>query len=118
MSKKGYVYLLADSLKDDVYKIGVTRGSIENRIKKLQTGNAGEIYMCRYYQTDIPFFVEKHLHSQFLSKKLKNEWFSLTAEDVLDFSNKCAEIEKIYDALKNNYFFNKNKNNYYYEDEM
>lgn len=118
MKKKGYVYLLADSLKDNVYKIGVTRGSIEKRIKKLQTGNAGEIYICRYYQTDIPFFIEKRLHSQFLSKKMKNEWFSLTTDDVLDFSSRCAEIEKMYEALQDNYFFNKNyKNKYYYEKE-
>lgn len=121
MNKKGYVYLLADGLKENIYKIGVTRGSIENRIKKLQTGNAGEIYICRYYQTDIPFFIEKHLHLQFFSKKIKNEWFLLTAEDVLDFSNKCNKIEEMYNSLQDNYFFaknKKNKNRYYYGDKM
>ena len=118
MSKKGYVYLLADGLKDGLYKIGVTRGTIERRIKKLQTGNAGELYVCRHYQTDIPFFVEKHLHLQFYSKKVKNEWFNLSDEEVLDFYTRCAKIEEMYDALKDNYFFNKknkkekNYNNY------
>ena len=114
MNKKGYVYLLADNLKDGIYKIGVTRGTIENRIKKLQTGNAGELYMCKYHQTNIPFFIEKHLHLQFYSKKIKNEWFELSDNDVLDFNNRCAEIEKMHNALKDNYFFNKNnkKENY------
>ena len=107
--KKGYVYLLADNLKDNTYKIGVTRGSIERRIKKLQTGNAGELYICRYFHTKCPFFIEKHLHLHFFSKKIKNEWFLLTTEDVLDFTNKCEEIEKIYDAMQDNYFFNKKK---------
>ena len=37
--KKGYVYLLGDFEKEGAYKIGVTRGTIERRIKKLQTGN-------------------------------------------------------------------------------
>ena len=121
MDKKGFVYLLADNLKEGVYKIGVTKGSIEKRIKKLQTGNAGEIYMCRYYQTKIPFFIEKHLHLQFFSKKIKNEWFSLTMEDISDFSNRCQKIEEMYNALQDNYFFkknNKNKNDYEYGKEM
>lgn len=108
MNKKGYVYLLADGLKDGIYKIGVTRGTIENRIKKLQTGNAGELYICRYFQTNIPFFIEKHLHLQFFPKKIKNEWFNLSDEEVLDFHNRCAKIEEIYNTLKDNYFFNKN----------
>lgn len=122
MNKKGYVYLLADNLKEGIYKIGVTRGTIENRIKKLQTGNAGELYMCKYYQTNIPFFVEKHLHLQFFSKNVKNEWFELSDEEVLDFYNRCAKIEEMYMALEDNYFFNKNnkkeKCNTNHEDEM
>ena len=115
MSKdtKGYVYLLADNLKENIYKIGVTRGSIERRIKKLQTGNAGEIYMCRHFQSKCPFFIEKHLHLQFFGNKIKNEWFELSTEDVLGFNKRCEEIEEMYNALQNNYFFNKkmNKNN-------
>ena len=35
----GYVYLICDPDKD-AYKIGVTRNLNQNRIKKLQTGNA------------------------------------------------------------------------------
>lgn len=115
INDKGYVYLLADGLKEDMYKIGVTRGSIEKRIKKLQTGNAGEIYMCRYYKTICPFFIEKHLHLQFNSKKVKNEWFLLSSEEVLDFNKRCEDIEQIYNALQDNDFFNKNnktKTNY------
>ena len=48
MEKKGYVYLLGDFDKEGAYKIGVTRGTIERRIKKLQTGNSGEIYIVDY----------------------------------------------------------------------
>ena len=55
--KKGYVYLLGDFEKEGSYKIGVTRGTIEHRIKKLQTGNSGEIYIVDYFQTEHPFFI-------------------------------------------------------------
>lgn len=105
LNKKGFVYLLGDWLKDGYYKIGVTRGSIERRIKKLQTGNAGEIYMCRYYSTEIPFFIEKWLHFKFFGEKIKNEWFKLTAEQVMNFQDECKKIEEMHETMKDNPFF-------------
>ena len=53
------VYLLGDWTRNGVYKIGVTRGDLNKRIKKLQTGNSGEIFVCQKYTTDYPFFIEK-----------------------------------------------------------
>ena len=107
-SKKGIVYLLGDWEKEGIYKIGVTRGTIENRIKKLQTGNAGEIYICRYHCTEHPFFVERTLHMRFISKKVFNEWYKLTEEDVLNFPKTCQEIEDMVDVMSTNPFFPKN----------
>ena len=49
---KGYVYLLTDG---EFFKIGVTRGSIEKRIKKLQTGNPDNIVIVNYHLTEYPF---------------------------------------------------------------
>ena len=46
----GFVYLLGDWGKEKTYKIGVTRGKIEKRIKSLQTGNSGEIYIVDYFE--------------------------------------------------------------------
>ena len=43
MTKSGYVYLLCENGDNELYKIGVTSGSIENRIKKLQTGNGNKL---------------------------------------------------------------------------
>lgn len=106
--KKGFVYLLGDWGKEGIYKIGVTKGSLERRIKKLQTGNSGEIYVCRYFQTKRPFFLEKTLHLRFSAKKVLNEWFSLTNEEVINFPSICQEIEDMADSLKTNPFFPKN----------
>lgn len=107
--KKGYVYLLCDTLNEGVYKIGVTKGSLENRIKKLQTGNPGEIYLCDSHETDIPFFIEKHLHLRFSSKKEIGEWYRLTNEESLSFRKICNEIEEMYEIMKDNFFFKKLK---------
>ena len=103
----GSVYLLGDSEKEGIFKIGVTRGDIQKRIKKLQTGNAGEIYLVSYYETEYPFLMEKMLHTKFFSDKVLNEWFSLTTEEIVRFKESCEEIQKNIDALKDNYFFKK-----------
>lgn len=103
----GSVYLLGDSEKEGFFKIGVTRGDIEKRIKKLQTGNGGKIYLVSYYETEHPFLMEKMLHTKFFVDNVLNEWFSLTTEDVVNFKKYCDEIQKNIDALKDNYFFQK-----------
>lgn len=115
VKKCGYVYLLTDLGKDNSYKIGVTRGSIERRIKKLQTGNSGEIHMIKYHETDIPFFIEKHLHFKFVKDNIRNEWFELSDEDVFKFNDYCVEIEDLYKTMEDNSFFNKKlKTDYLY----
>ena len=111
MGECGYVYLLTDLGKDKTYKIGVTRGDIKRRIKKLQTGNSGEIHMVTYYATKIPFFIEKHLHFKFFKDKILNEWFSIEDDEVFKFKEYCKEIEDMYEAMQDNPFFNKKNKN-------
>lgn len=106
----GTVYLLGDSLKEGYYKIGVTRGSVEKRIKKLQTGNAGEIYLVNSYKTDHPFIMEKMLHTKYFGNNTIGEWYELTIDDITNFEKNCDKIQKTINALKENYFFNKKYN--------
>lgn len=106
----GTVYLLGDSRKEGVYKIGVTMGKVENRIKKLQTGNSGEIYLVSFYQTDYPFVMEKMLHTKYFSNRALGEWFELSDEDVISFLDNCEKIQENINVLKENYFFNKKYN--------
>lgn len=114
MTKKcGFVYLLTNLDVEKTYKIGVTRGDIKKRIKKLQTGNSGEIHMVSYFETEIPFFIEKHLHFKFFKNNIRNEWFELSDDDVFNFKNYCKEIEDMHKTLENNPFFNKNLKNEY-----
>lgn len=105
MSKKGFVYLICDS-STDLFKIGVTRGKLENRLKKLQTGNGTELHLVDFYETEYPFKIEKMLHNYFNSKKELNEWFNLTNEDINSFKTICNDKETIIKSLKDNPFFN------------
>lgn len=103
----GTVYLLGDRDKMDTYKIGSTRGSVEKRMKSLQTGNSGEIYEICHFNTNHPFIMEGFLHRKYNAKKLINEWFLLDKEEVDNFIETCEKIDKQIESLKDNHFFKK-----------
>lgn len=102
-----FVYLLGDYGQDNTFKIGMTRGSIEKRIKQLQTGNGEEIYIVNYYETEYPFFVERLLHTKFYPKQKRNEWFNLDVKDIVTFKEVCDNIMEQAHALKDNPFSKK-----------
>lgn len=102
-----FVYLLCDSGQENCYKIGMTRGKIEKRIKQLQTGNSEEITLLKYHETEYPFFLEKSLHNKFKNKQKNSEWFVLDFDDVQKFNEHCLKIEEIAKSLEDNPFAKK-----------
>ena len=102
----GYVYLICDP-KNDYFKIGVTTGSIEKRIKKLQTGNGTELHIVSWFECPYPFKLEKLLHLKFCTEREHGEWFSLSVSEVVNFRSICEEVQKTVDVLMENPFFNK-----------
>lgn len=102
-----FVYLLGDSGQDNTFKIGITRGKIEKRIKQLQTGNGEQIYLVNYYETDYPFFLERSLHLKFYPKQKLNEWFNLNVDDVIKFKEHCKFFEDTARTLEENPFAKK-----------
>ena len=102
-----FVYLLGTSRQDNVYKIGITRGKIEKRIKQLQTGNDEEIYILNSFETEYPFFIERSLHLKFCPQNKKNEWFELEMEDVSNFKKYCTLFEDNAKVLEDNSFAKK-----------
>lgn len=99
-----FVYLLGDTGQDNTFKIGMTRGPVEKRIKQLQTGNGEEIYLVNFFETKYPFFVERLLHQKFYPKQKRSEWFNLDIDDIVDFKEYCKKIEEQANALENNPF--------------
>ena len=93
---KGYVYLLGDWEKEGIFKIGVTRGALRRRIKKLQTGNSGEIYVVSYFRTDHPFFIERWMHTKYCGDNILGEWFKMSPDDIKNFKNNCQKFEELY----------------------
>ena len=63
---QGFVYLLKEDGDEALYKIGVTKGDINARIKKLQTGNGNKIRLVHSFLSDRPFKLERMLHQKYL----------------------------------------------------
>lgn len=98
----GYVYLICDPA-NNTYKIGVTKKpNIEDRVRKLQTGNSTELFIRSYYQCEYPFRLENMLHVKFNNKREQGEWFSLNIDDIVNFRNTCKELEQIIYSIKDN----------------
>lgn len=94
------VYLLIND--EGKYKIGFTERNIKKRIKELQTGSPSEMRVVQEYESDNARKIETIMHRSFRSKRINGEWFDLTNEEVADFSNRCAKIDKNLKFLEEN----------------
>lgn len=101
----GYVYLIQD-IDNDTYKIGVTKGDPQTRLKKLQTGNSCKLEIKYLYECKYPYRLETMLHNYYKEYQVINEWFGLP--DINGFLDKCHEFDNIISILKDNPFFSKN----------
>lgn len=106
----GYVYLLLEVDKDgcERHKIGFTKNNPNKRLKQLSTGNSNVISVLNQFETPNYKHVEKWLHRKFSKQKTeaKNEWFTLTNEQVGAFIQTCTELDnRVTFMKKNNPFF-------------
>lgn len=95
----GNVYLLMSTDSDgekELFKIGITKSSIEKRIRTLSTGNPNKIVLINSYNSKNYKEIEKWLHSRYsLNRTIaKNEWFILTDEQVSNFFETCKKIDE------------------------
>lgn len=102
----GKVYLL-NAWGTDRYKIGITKGDIDKRIKQLQTGCPDEIILTNSYETENYRKLEGWMHRKLNSKRVEGEWFELEDSDVFSFIEECKKGDEIITLLLNdNPFFN------------
>ena len=94
------VYLLEECGDYPRYKIGVTKGTPEKRVKGLQTGNPNKIIVAKTFPSEFNTMIESKLHRYYQSKRKEGEWFELDSEDVDNFINDCQQIHDVFDMLK------------------
>lgn len=88
-----YVYLIGNS--EGYVKIGFS-GNPEKRLAQLKTGCHSAVLLYKFIGT---MQDEKHLHALFSNKKISNEWFSLSNQDIeliISFfeNKKTARVQK------------------------
>lgn len=79
----GYVYLLKHGSRRE-YKIGRTNNKLR-REGEISLELPEKVEPIHVIETDDPAGIENYWHRRFAEKRLKNEWFSLSAEDVRAF---------------------------------
>lgn len=87
---KSGVYII--SILDKYYKIGSSK-NIYNRILGIERALPFEIKIVKIIETQSYLTLEKYLRSEFKHKKVKTEWFCLSAQDI-------CEMEEMLHALQ------------------
>jgi hypothetical protein len=101
---KGYVYLIVegDEIGNEKFKIGITKNNPTDRLRKLKTGNSSQLEILKSYESENYKKIEKWLHRKYASRRTiaKNEFFSLTDDQVINFIKDCKEIDSIINLMK------------------
>jgi hypothetical protein len=101
---EGCVYLIVegDQYGNEKYKIGITKNDPKQRLKKLKTGNSGELEILKTYKSKNYKKIEKWLHRKYKSKRTlsNNEFFHLSDSEVINFIKDCKKIDEVISLLK------------------
>jgi hypothetical protein len=79
----GYVYLVRHGSRRE-FKIGKTNNRLR-REGEITVELPQELHPIHVIETDDPSGIENYWHRRFGEKRLKNEWFALTPDDVRAF---------------------------------
>ena len=100
--QKGYVYLINEyGSNPERFKVGITKGDINKRIKQLQTACSNELLLINQYESTHYLKIEKYLHRRYnkYSTDGGTEWFQLPLEEVFNFIPECTTAHDIYQSL-------------------
>jgi hypothetical protein len=101
----GYVYLIVDwGSNPEMYKIGITKKNVENRLKQLQTGSSSKLVLLKTYQSENYRKIETILHRIYgsYSSDGGKEWFQIPTKKVMGFINECEKIDENLKFLSEN----------------
>jgi len=77
----GYVYLIQSEA--GFCKIGSSK-SVITRLKQLQCANPQKLSLIHKFPSPNAAGAERELHGIFAHRRVRNEWFDLTEQDIID----------------------------------
>lgn len=95
------VYVLKLKGKLSYCKIGKS-SDFEQRYNTIQSYNPFDLDILAVKKTKFHDYIEKILHFEFKSKKIKGEWFDLSKQDILNLKDLMSKLDSI-EYLQANY---------------
>lgn len=89
-----FVYLITAEQYVGIYKIGLTN-DVTRRLNDMQTGSPYTLYAIRSYQVENAVAVEAMLHAFFHKKRIRGEWFNLTAQDIQYIDDALESVDEV-----------------------
>lgn len=89
---EGCIYLAtnAELMAKSVYKIGCTR-NLTRRMSELGSACLSKFNPIFYHRCRHYFFLEQQLHEKFKNKRLRNELFELSNDDIQSLKDHCEK---------------------------
>ena len=95
------VYVIKHKGKSSIYKIGKS-ADFHQRFETIQSYNSAELEVVLVQKTSLNDYLEKILHFEFKSKKIRGEWFDLSKEDAARLKDLVFNLDSI-EFLQANY---------------
>ena len=92
-----FVYLIRGN--NGKYKIGIAKEP-KKRLKQLQTGNSDVLTIIETYQSENASKIESTLHNRYSYLRNAGEWFDLSINEEINFTNYCFTIDKTINDLR------------------
>lgn len=83
----GIIYVIGET-GTNFYKIGRTN-NINLRLMELQVGNPRELFIDRYFNTDVALLMEAIVHAHLSMYRIRGEWFNMSKTKL------PADIDKL-----------------------
>ena len=93
-----FVYLITAAQYTDIYKIGLTN-DVARRLNDMQTGSPYTLYAMRSYAVENAVAVEAMLHAFFHKKRIRGEWFNLSADDLRYIDDAMLAVDEVLHGL-------------------
>ncbi len=107
----GFIYILRNDREENIFKVGQTSGTVENRIKELnrETSNPGKFEKVAEFPVKKPALVERECHKKLKDENLhfRKEFFQGDIGEIINIVKKITDNHKLIETINKDYFLRK-----------